>query len=52
MEKNYKRNWLGVCIAVLLILTLVTGYYAFKLKEQYNNLNNNHIQYFENFPTL
>lgn len=50
MEKNYKRNWLGVCIAVLLILTLVTGYYAFKLKEQYNNLNNNN--YTESFSNL
>ena len=36
-----KRNWLITCIIALIILTFVTGYYAFRLREQYNNTNNN-----------
>ncbi len=45
-----KRNWLKVCVAVLLILTIITGYYAFKLREEYNNTNNNN--YTEAFSNL
>lgn len=47
---NYKRNWIGVIITVLVILTLITGYYAFRLKEKYNTLNNNN--YTEAFSNL
>ncbi len=44
-----KRNWLKVCVAVLLVLTIVTGYYAFKLREEYNNAtNNNYTEAFSN----
>lgn len=47
---NYKRNWTGVIITLLVILTLITGYYAFRLKEKYNTLNNNN--YTEAFSNL
>ncbi len=47
---NYKRNWAGVIITLLVILTLITGYYAFRLKEKYNTLNNNN--YTEAFSNL
>ena len=50
MENKSKRNWLVVSIVVLLILTLITGYYAFRLKEKYNNVNNNN--YTEAFSNL
>lgn len=44
-----KRRWLIGCIALLIILTFVTGYYAFKLREEYNNLNeNNYTEAFSN----
>lgn len=45
-----KRNWLKICVAVLLILTIITGYYAFRLREEYNNTNNNN--YTEAFSNL
>ncbi len=45
-----KRNWLKICVGVLLILTIITGYYAFKLREEYNNTNNNN--YTEAFSNL
>ena len=45
-----KRNWLITCIIALIILTFVTGYYAFRLREQYNNTNNNN--YTEAFSNL
>lgn len=48
--KKYKRNWWAVSIAILVILTLITGYYAFTLREKYNNLNNNN--YTESFSNL
>ena len=35
------KNFLIACIVVLLVLTAITGYYAFSLREKYNNLNNN-----------
>ena len=47
---NSKRNWAGVIITLLVILTLITGYYAFRLKEKYNTLNNNN--YTEAFSNL
>lgn len=50
MEKKYKRNWWAVSIVVLVVLTLITGYYAFRLRERYNNLNNN--SYTEAFSNL
>ena len=44
-----KRNWLLACITVLVVLTFATGYYAFKLREEYNNLNeNNYTEAFSN----
>ena len=48
--RKYKRNWIGVLITLLVILTLITGYYAFRLKEKYNTLNNNN--YTEAFSNL
>lgn len=50
MAKEYRRNWWAVAIAFLAILTLVTGYYAFSLREEYNTLNNNN--YTEAFSNL
>ncbi len=44
-----KSRWLIACIIILIILTFVTGYYAFKLREEYNNLNkNNYTEAFSN----
>ncbi len=44
-----KRNLLLACITVLVVLTFATGYYAFKLREEYNNLNeNNYTEAFSN----
>ena len=50
MENRFKTKWLILCIIVLTILTLVTGYYAFSLREKYNNMNNNN--YTEAFSNL
>lgn len=49
MAKEYKRNWWAVAIVFLAILTLITGYYAFSLRERYNTLNdNNYTEAFSN----
>jgi germination protein YpeB len=50
MERNYQRKFLIGAIVLLLILSVVTGYYAFKLKEKYNIVNNNN--YTEAFSNL
>lgn len=50
MNTNYKTRMLVGFIMILVILSAVTGYYAFKLKEQYNNANNNN--YTEAFSNL
>lgn len=47
---NYKSRFFTGTIIVLAILTLVTGYYALKLKSQYDNMNNNN--YTEAFSNL
>lgn len=47
---NYKSRFFNVTIIILAILTLATGYYALKLKGQYNNMNNNN--YTEAFSNL
>ena len=44
-----KRNSLIIAIVVLAILTILTGYYAFRLKEQYNTMTlNNYNEAFSN----
>lgn len=50
MENNYNNRFLIGVILVLTILSGITGYYALKLKEQYNNLNKNN--YTESFSNL
>lgn len=50
MENNYKNRVLIGGLILLAIFSLVTGYYAFTLKEQYNILNNN--GYTEAFSNL
>lgn len=45
-----KEKILKSVIVVLVISTIITGYYAFRLKEQYSNLNNNN--YTEAFSNL
>ena len=50
MKNSFKKNLIISSIVLLVILTLITGYYAFKLKEKYNNLNNNN--YTEAFSNL
>ncbi len=50
MENNYKNRVLIGGLVLLAIFSLVTGYYAFTLKEQYNILNNNN--YTEAFSNL
>ena len=50
MENNYKNRVLIGGLILLAIFSLVTGYYAFTLKEQYNILNNNN--YTEAFSNL
>lgn len=47
---NYKIRFFNATIIVLAILTLATGYYALKLKNQYENMNNNN--YSEAFSNL
>lgn len=47
---DYKNRFFTGTIIVLAILTLVTGYYALKLKSQYDNMNNNN--YTEAFSNL
>lgn len=47
---NYKSRLFTVAIIILAVLTLATGYYALRLKEQYNNMNNNN--YTEAFSNL
>lgn len=49
MENSNNRVLIGGII-LLVIFSLVTGYYAFSLKEQYNNSNNNN--YTEAFSNL
>ena len=36
-----KEKILKLVIVVLVISIIITGYYAFKLREKYSNLNNN-----------
>lgn len=45
-----KEKILKTVIVILIISTIITGYYAFRLKEQYTNLNNNN--YTEAFSNL
>lgn len=47
---NYKGRFFTATIIVLAVLTLITGYYALKLKNQYDNMNNNN--YTEAFSNL
>lgn len=47
---NYKSNFFAGTIIILAILTLVTGYYALKLKTEYENMNNNNYE--EAFDSL
>ena len=37
---NYKGKFFTATIIVLAVLTLITGYYALKLKTEYDNMNN------------
>ena len=50
MKSINKKNLLIIIIIVLIILTFITGYYALKLKEKFNNMNNNN--YMEAFSNL
>ena len=50
MEDNNGNKFLIGVIFVLSLLTFVTGYYALKLKSDYNNLNKNN--YTESFSNL
>ncbi len=50
MNNNSKNRIFILGIVVLFILTLITGYYALKLREEYNNLNNNNFN--ESFSSL
>ncbi len=47
---NYKIKFFNATIIILAILTLTTGYYALKLKNKYENMNNNN--YSEAFSNL
>lgn len=47
---NYKIRFLNATIVILAILTIITGYFAFRLKNQYENMNNNN--YTESFSNL
>lgn len=47
---NYKIRFFTATIIVLAVLTLATGYYALRLKNQYDNMNNNN--YTEAFSNL
>lgn len=47
---NYKSRFLYAAVIILAILSLVTGYFAFRLKNQYDNMNNNN--YTESFSNL
>ena len=47
---NYKGKFFTATIIVLAVLTLITGYYALKLKTEYDNMNNNN--YTEAFSNL
>ena len=47
---NYKIRFLHAAIVILAILSLVTGYYAFRLKDKYDNVTNNN--YTESFSNL
>ena len=47
--ENTKTRFLIVTIVILTILFFATGYYAFKLREQYNiNTTNNYTEAFSN----
>ena len=49
MDKDYKNRFLVGTIIILLILTGITGYYALKLKEEYDNrAQNNYTESFSN----
>ncbi|MGN1298592.1 MAG: germination protein YpeB [Candidatus Scatovivens sp.] len=47
MKNFFKRNYKSIIIVLLLILTIITGYYSYKLKEKYeNSLNNDYNESF------
>ena len=49
MDKNYNNRFFIGVIILLTILTGITGYYALKLKEDYNNqIQNNYTEAFSN----
>lgn len=50
MRKTLKTRLVVSFIVILIALSLGTGYYAFKLREKYNTLNNNN--YTESFSNL
>ena len=50
MKENLKNSFWLLLIVILSILTVVSGYYAFKLKEQYAIMTNN--SYNESFNSL
>ncbi len=50
MDNNLNKRILIGAVIILFILIMVTGYYAFSLREKYNNLNNNN--YTEAFSNL
>lgn len=50
MNSSVKTRLLIISIILLIVLSLATGYYAFKLRERYNILNNNN--YTEAFSNL
>ena len=47
--KNFSKKIIYSVIAILALLSVITGYYAFKLKEQYVNSDlNNYNESFSN----
>ena len=50
MKKEIKEKLWIFMIIVLIVLTIISGYYAFKLKEKYTILTNN--SYNEAFSSL
>lgn len=50
MSNDFKKRIMLISIVLLLTLCVATGYYAFTLREKYNNKNNN--DYTESFSNL
>ena len=49
MEKKYNNRFYRGTVILLIIFVSITGYYALKLKEKYNNqIQNNYIEAFSN----